>query len=187
MNHCDQHKYETCAAQYCRENQVDWVQPGQITLMIASFANPEERPHHRFDGFQKARLALCIRHPALQKPSPSTAFELSSSRYKTWLAIDATKNANTIANKIIPPRKHARRCCSVRVACDFWFMIFSKAGREPGTNNTLRCGCSYGCSYSTTGGVSNVWNGGGLGSVHSRPSAPSHGLSPASRWFSAPR
>ncbi len=31
----------------------------------------------------------------------------------------------------------------------------------------------------TSGGVSNVWNGAGLGTVHSRPSAPSHGLSAA--------
>ena len=31
--------------------------------------------------------------------------------------------------------------------------------------------------YSTVGGCSNVWNGAGLGTVHSRPVAPSHGLS----------
>src|SRR5690606_5931285 len=39
-------------------------------------------------------------------------------------------------------------------------------------------------TYLTVGGVSKVWNGAGLGTVHSRPSAPSQGLSAA---FSPPR
>ena len=34
-------------------------------------------------------------------------------------------------------------------------------------------------SYLTCGGVSNVWNGAGEGTVHSSPSAPSHGLAGA--------
>src|SRR6476661_246505 len=34
-------------------------------------------------------------------------------------------------------------------------------------------------AYFTSGGVSKVWNGAGLGTVHSRPSAPSHGLASA--------
>src|SRR5690606_24978372 len=34
-------------------------------------------------------------------------------------------------------------------------------------------------AHLTTGGVSNVWCGAGDGTVHSSPSAPSHGLSPA--------
>jgi hypothetical protein len=33
--------------------------------------------------------------------------------------------------------------------------------------------------YLKVGGVSNVWKGAGLGTVHSSPSAPSHGLSAA--------
>ncbi|RKE25806.1 hypothetical protein B0G76_7362 [Paraburkholderia sp. BL23I1N1] len=73
---------------------------------------------------------------------------------------------------------------------------------------TTRCGhcCSYGCpvlaaaytpppepapslnaDYSTVGGCSNVWNGAGLGTVHSRPVAPSHGLSPAFSSSPPPR
>ena len=39
-------------------------------------------------------------------------------------------------------------------------------------------------NYFTVGGVSKVWNGAGLGTVHSKPSAPSHGLAAA---FSPPR
>src|SRR5476651_1099738 len=41
--------------------------------------------------------------------------------------------------------------------------------------------------YFTVGGVSNVWNGAGLGTVHSRPSAPSHGLSAAFARSPPPR
>ena len=36
-----------------------------------------------------------------------------------------------------------------------------------------------GAAYLTIGGTSNVWKGAGLGTVHSRPSAPSHGLAGA--------
>ena len=42
-------------------------------------------------------------------------------------------------------------------------------------------------AYSTVGGFSNVWNGAGLGTVHSRPVAPSHGLSPACSSSPPPR
>ena len=34
-------------------------------------------------------------------------------------------------------------------------------------------------NYFTSGGTSNVWNGAGLGTVHSKPSAPSHGFASA--------
>ena len=38
-------------------------------------------------------------------------------------------------------------------------------------------------NYFTVGGSSNVWNGAGDGTVHSRPSAPSHGLAGAASPF----
>jgi hypothetical protein len=46
---------------------------------------------------------------------------------------------------------------------------------------------SLNADYSTVGGFSNVWNGAGLGTVHSRPVAPSHGLSPAFSCSPPPR
>jgi hypothetical protein len=46
---------------------------------------------------------------------------------------------------------------------------------------------SLNADYSTVGGCSNVWNGAGLGTVHSRPVAPSHGLSPAFSCSPPPR
>src|SRR5690349_16903248 len=43
---------------------------------------------------------------------------------------------------------------------------------------------ALGIHHFTSGGFSKVWNGAGLGTVHSRPSAPSHGFASA---FAPPR
>ncbi|SOE66914.1 hypothetical protein SAMN05446635_2948 [Burkholderia sp. OK233] len=67
---------------------------------------------------------------------------------------------------------HCSRGCPVPSATD-------TAPPEPAT--------SLNADYSTVGGFSNVWNGAGLGTVHSRPVAPSHGLSPAFSSSPPPR
>ncbi|CAE6688917.1 hypothetical protein R69888_00126 [Paraburkholderia haematera] len=63
---------------------------------------------------------------------------------------------------------------------------------EPGSGGGLHTPLpepapSLNADYSTVGGCSNVWNGAGLGTVHSRPVAPSHGLSPAFSSSPPPR
>jgi hypothetical protein len=67
---------------------------------------------------------------------------------------------------------HCSRGCLVLAATDM-------PPPEPAT--------SLNADYSTVGGFSNVWNGAGLGTVHSRPVAPSHGLSPAFSCSPPPR
>jgi hypothetical protein len=59
--------------------------------------------------------------------------------------------------------------------------------RQPGAAPLPESATSPNADYSTVGGFSNVWNGAGLGTVHSRPVAPSHGLSPAFSSSPPPR
>lgn len=70
-------------------------------------------------------------------------------------------------------RSHRSRSCQVQAG------DISTPPPEPATLRNR--------DYSTVGGCSNVWNGAGLGTVHSRPVAPSHGLSPAFSSSPPPR
>src|SRR5450830_740548 len=55
-------------------------------------------------------------------------------------------------------------------------VLLQVGGTAGGPRRLARPALHY---YFTSGGVSKVWNGAGDGTVHSRPSAPSHGLSAA--------
>ena len=116
--------------------------------------------------------------------------------------IAARQNAAATANKIRPSRLLLARICSgVRCFCEFRFIrsgfgplvmrfaviVLRGASRIAAYCYSINATGHAAGIYSTCGGCSNVWNGAGLGTVHSRPSAPSHGLSPAFSRSPPPR